>query len=192
MEQVRFSARLNAFEKGERIWIADPDGLQEVWPDGQVRMLPWHALSVVIAGHSPSRLKPERYSVRFVFRHNSSGDTIVVDNMHFEGIGRFSARSPEYAGFIRGALSFAHAARPDAKYRGGTGMVSYGAQAGLAAATLLLVAYAIMTFGLGGMVVWIKLALIAVLTVLVLRWAIRARPGRLNPLDIDTRFLPEG
>lgn len=115
-----------------------------------VRMLPWHALSVVIAGHSPSRLKPERYSVRFVFRHNASGDTIVVDNMHFEGIGRFSARSPEYACFVRGALSFAHAARPDAKYRGGTGMVSYGAQAGLAAGTLLLVAYAIMTFGLGG------------------------------------------
>jgi hypothetical protein len=44
MEPVRFTARLKAFETGERTWIADVHGLQEVWPDGQSRTLPWQAL----------------------------------------------------------------------------------------------------------------------------------------------------
>ncbi|MGP1273820.1 MAG: hypothetical protein ACQRW7_00220 [Caulobacterales bacterium] len=190
MEPARFSLRLNAFEKGERSWSADAQGFTETWPGGESRRFDWSTLESVVLGYAPSRFKPDRYSARLVFRAQGRREEVVVENMHFAGVGRFEARSEAYAVFMRQTLAFARASKPDAQYSGGTGVVSYGLQTGLAAVSLLGIGYVLILFGLGGLIIWLRLVLIAVLTVFVIRWAIRARPARLNPEAIDPRFLP--
>lgn len=184
-----YAKRDNAFERGEHQWRVGPDTLVWVRPDGESLTLLWRDVSGVRLAFAPTRFKPDRHLFELRTRQ---GRRLTIDNIHFRGIGQFESRSAAFSAFVQAALERIASQAPQASASLGAAAGAYGLQlaamiAGLAALTLALV---LLPTPLGPLLL-VKLAIIAVMIPLGLRWAVRARP-RPVPLDPEAmgRMLP--
>jgi hypothetical protein len=184
-----YAKRDNAFERGDHVWRVGPDALVWFRPDGSSVTTLWRDISAVRLAYAPTRFKPERHLIELRTRQ---GRRLIIDNIHFRGVGAFETRSQAYSAFARAVLDQVAAHAPDARAWLGASSAAYGMQ--LAAMVAGLGLAAVVLIGLPtppGPLLLVKLALIALALPVAILWAVRARP-RPAPLDPEVlaRALP--
>ena len=184
MEAVEYRRRASIQEKGDTLWRAYPDRLEYYREDGVLRgVVPYDKVHKVRLAFTPGRFQ----QTRFLMELSGARSQVTLNNIHFNGIGRFEDRTDSFFPLVRAVVSGVHGTSPDAKFRAGERPAYYAFQLSfvlfaLAFLALVLIALPVV---LGNFVVsvLVKLAVIAVSLPLMFSWVVNARPRRFDPVS---------
>lgn len=169
-----YAKRENVFEKAERVWTVGEDAL--VWrrPGRGAARMAWTEVAALAVAYAPTRLKADRH--RLTLRA-ADGRAWTVDNMSFRGVGDFEDRSETFTPFALACVARVAAASPGAKARIGATALEYWGQLAFVGAMFALLAVVILALPVTfGGVFWVKLAVIAGMLPVLVRWIVAARP----------------
>ena len=178
---IAYARRENLFEKGERRWVVEAEGLRQSWPQGGELLLRWAEVREIRLTFAPTRFKPWRHKLTL----RGPGGAWVIDNVHFAGVGSFEDRSDSFGPFVLACVERVAALAPGATARLGSAPLAYWAQLLSVAAACSLLAMVVITLpvSFSGMV-WVKLALVAAMLPVLLTFVVRSRPRRIT-LDVE-------
>jgi len=187
MAETEYRVRQHAFEQ-ERIWRAGPEGVS--WDGGDKKgHFPFSDIASIRLSFTPTRFDFVRYRCT-VTRFNGWQETIVSTS--YARIGSFEDRAQDYGRFVRDLVSHAARGNRAIRFEAGESPIKYwGSIAALIGAFALL---ALVLFSIGFNPTWViaaKLAVIAFLLPLCLRWIGKNRPRPFLPSAIPSNLLPE-
>jgi len=190
-EPVIYRRRANRAAHGEREWRVEDDALVTRGGSGNVRRTKWSEIVSVRLYHDPTPQKPFRYM--FALKPHDKV-TIVIDNAHYVGPGRYEDRSDAYTPFVRAALARVAERSPKAMALMGETPKRYFFLLVLSLIGLCGVAYVLVALPtpLDGLAYadLIKFGIVLAMLPLFWLWVLRAMP-RGVPLDsIPERALP--
>lgn len=173
---VHYSKRENAFEKGERVWTVEDEGLLWRLPTGVELGMAWAGVRQVRLTYAPTELKTWRHKLTLVGRRSG---TWTIDNAHFKGIGEFEDRSASFNPFVMACVEKVAAAAPGATARLGSDPLAYWAQLGFVAAMFALLAVVVVALPteFSGPT-WAKLGIIVAMLPVGLLFVVRSWPRR--------------
>lgn len=173
--------RENVFEKAERRWFIDADGLRRTIPGQPDPVLAWAEVVELRLTYAPTRFKPWRHKLTL----RSRRETWVIDNVHFKGVGDFEDRSATFNPLVLACVERVREAAPGAIGRLGSAPLAYWAQLIFVTAAFALLAMVIVAFPVNfSGLIWVKLGLIVVSLPVLFGFAIRSWPRR-APLDAE-------
>jgi hypothetical protein len=187
---IAYARRENLFEKGERRWFVEAEGLRQSWPQGGELLLRWAEVREIRLTFAPTRFKPWRHKLTL----RGPGGAWAIDNVHFAGVGSFGDRSDSFGPFVLACVEHVATQAPGARARLGSAPLAYWAQLLFVAAafTLLAVVVIALPVTFSGMI-WLKLLLVAAMLPVFLVFVVRSRPRRVA-LDVEAfrAALPKG
>jgi hypothetical protein len=157
-------------------------------PGGPARF-PFRDIVALRLAFEPTRVDHERHRCDVTMR---DGTKVSLWSTHYVSVGEFENRAATYTPLVRELVVHAASANPDCVLRAGKTAFGYWAQLIFLLAMFSLLALVILTFGSGGLssLVWLKLAIIAGLVPLLIRYARKNRPRRFTPDAIPDDVLP--
>lgn len=178
---IVYAKRENVFEKGERRWVVEAQGVRQVWPQGGELLLRWADLREIRLTYAPTRFKTWRHKLTL----RGPGGAWVIDNVHFAGVGNFEDRSGTFGPFVLACVDHIAAQAPGATARLGSAPLAYWAQLVFVAAAFSTLAFVIIALpvSFSGMI-WVKLALVAAMMPVLFAFVVRSRPRRIA-LDVE-------
>jgi hypothetical protein len=186
MDETEYRARQNAFGQ-ERLWRVGSGGL--FWQGGEkAGHFPFSEIVSIRLSFTPTRFDFARYRC-VVKRFNGWQETIVSTS--YAGIGSFEDRSTSYAGFVRRLVEEASRANPAIRFEAGESSLKYWGSIALMIGAFALLAVVILSIGFNS--TWfiiVKLAVIAFLLPICLRWIAKNRPHAFQPGVIPPQVLP--
>jgi hypothetical protein len=150
--------------------------------------IPYDQVRRVHLSFEPTRVQRNRYRLRITGR---DGQRYDIGNEHYLGIADFQDRSPGYRHFVA-ELHRRLAGHPQVAYRAGNGGAQYLLNVLLAVfilAMLVLASWLLFTLG-AGLLVPVKLAIIAFYLPTLWRYMARNRPSDYAPDAIPPGVLP--
>jgi len=187
MDETEFRVRQHAFEQ-ERLWRVGPEGL--TWDGGDKKgNFPFSEIVSIRLSFTPTRFDFARYRCT-VTRFNGWRETIVSTS--YAGIGSFEDRAQDYGRFVRTLVRHGAKANPAIRFEAGEPPLKYWGNIALLIGAFLLLA--VVLFSIGFNPTWViaaKLAVIAFLFPLCLRWIGKNRPRPFQPSAIPPDLLPE-
>ena len=186
MSETEYRVRQNAFEQ-ECLWRVGPQGLS--WDGGAKKgHFPFSEITSIRLSFTPTRFDFARYRC-IVKRFNGWEETIVSTS--YAGIGSFEDRSSTYAAFVRRLIAEAASANPAIRFEAGESLFKYWGSIALMVGAFALLAVVILSIGFNS--TWfivVKLAVIAFLLPVALRWVAKNRPHSFPPGAIPPEVLP--
>ncbi len=178
---IAYGKRENVFEKGERRWVVETEGLRQSWPQGGDLLLRWADVRGIRLTYAPTRFKTWRHKLTL----RGPAGAWVIDNVHFAGVGSFEDRSDSFGPFVLACVEQVAARAPGAAARLGSAPLAYWAQLLFVGAALSLLALVVVALpvNISGMI-WLKLLLVAAMLPVFLIFVVRSRPRRIA-LDVE-------
>jgi hypothetical protein len=182
MTAVEYRRRASLTQTGEDLWRAYPDRLEQVGPDGALRMtVPYRNVQAVRLAFAPGRFQTSR----FVMELQGTRSQLVLSNMHFVGIGNFEDRSETFLPLVRAVVAGIAAANPAARFTAGERPAFYWLMLAFNAFAFGMLALLLLTLpivpGNISASVMIKAVVILFTLPLLFSWAMNSRPRRFNP-----------
>lgn len=190
MTVIEYRRRASIAEKGETLWRAHPDRLEQVAPDGTLVMtVPYQNIRQVRLAFAPSRYQ----QARFLIEMKGARSRLTISNMHFAGIGQFEDRTDTFFPLVRSVVHGVGAASPAAEFRAGERPALYWMLIALNVAVFTVLTLVILFLPIApgnvGLSALIKAAVIAFSLPLMLSWAINSRPRAFSPdRDLEKVF----
>jgi hypothetical protein len=186
MGDTEYQVRQNAFEE-ERLWRVSPAGL--FWQGGKkTGHFPFSEIVSIRLSFTPTRFDFARYRC-VVKRFNGWRETIVSTS--YAGMGSFEDRSESYAVFVRRLVAEAAQANPAIRFEAGESRLKYWGSIAILVGAFALLATIVFSIGLNP--TWLviaKLAVIAFLLPVCVRWIAKNPPRSFPPQDIPPQVLP--
>ena len=187
MDVKEYRQRISILEKGETLWRAFADRMEQIGPDGALRLtIPYSAVRRVRVAWAPSRGQPGRLLLEL----SGSTSRVTVSNMHFAGFANFEDRSESFYPMLWMVALGVRRANPGAEFRAGERpeiywplmLFAFGALGVLATVLFALP----LSFGNLAATVILKGIFILVMLPVLLRWAWKSRPRVFDPdTDLD-------
>lgn len=172
---IDYAKRENVFEKAERRWIVDADGLHHLYPGRPEAVLPWNAVREIRLTFAPTRMKAWRHKLTL----RTGAATWIIDNGHYRGVGDFEDRSDRFSPFVLACVERVREAAPGATARLGSAPLAYWAQLIFVTAMFGLLALVLIALPTTwSAFVWIKFALILAMLPVLFSWVIRSWPRK--------------
>lgn len=176
---IVYAKRENLFEKTERRWAVEPEGLRQVQEGGPGVLMPWSAVREIRLTYAPTRAKTWRHKLTL----RVSRGSWVIDNVHFAGIGSFEDRSASFGPFVLACVEHVRDAAPGAVARLGSDPLAYWAQMGFVTVMFVLLAAVVVALPVNFTgLIWVKLGLIAVMLPVLAGFMVKSWP-RTTTLD---------
>lgn len=187
MSEAEYRVRQHAFEQ-ERIWRVDATGLS--WDGGDKKgHFPFSDIRRIRLSFTPSRFDFIRYRCT-VTRFNGWEETIVSTS--YAGIGSFEDRAQDYARFVNCLVQEAARGNPAIRFEAGETLFKYWGNIAILVGAIALLAYVLISIGFDPTwIIMAKIAVIAFLIPLCLKWMSKNRPGGFQPTAIPADLLPE-
>lgn len=187
MTATDYRRRASIAEKGESLWRAWPDRLEQLSPEGDlVLTVPYRNVRRVRLAFAPGRFQQTRYLMEL----SGQRSRLVLTNISFQGFGQFEDRSETFFPLVRQVVAGVEAASPAAEFMAGEQPALYW----------LMMAFNLFAFGMLALVVLflplapgnvsasviIKAVVIVFSLPLLMSWAVNSRPRRFKPAeDLD-------
>jgi hypothetical protein len=183
MPTAEYRQRPSFADKGDVLWRASADKLEQIAPDGTVlTTVPYKAVRRVRLAFAPGRYQTNR----FLMELSGIKSRIVLSNLHFAGIGRFEDRSESFFALVREVVDGVRRSNPDAEFTAGEQPVLYAMLLAfnLSAFAMLALAVTVLPIVPGNISasVAIKAVLILFSLPLLFSWIAKARPRRFDPV----------
>lgn len=187
MDAAEYRVRQHAFEK-ERVWRVGPEGLS--WDGGDEKgHFPFHDIRAIRLSFTPTRFDFIRYRCS-VTRFNGWREEIVSTS--YAGIGSFEDRAQDYGRFVRELVTHATKGNPAIRFETGESPLKYWGNIAILAGGIALLAFVLISIGfIPTWIIMAKLAVIACLIPLCLKWIGKNRPAVFQPNAIPSDLLPE-
>lgn len=182
MQVVEYRRRASLADKGEAVWRAYPDRLEQASPDSTLlTKVPYSAVKQLRLGFTPGRF----HTTRFLMELTGSKSRLVITNLHAAGIGALEDRSDSFFALVRAVVTGVRNANPNAVFVAGEQPAIYW----------LLLAFNLAAFAMLALVVThlpivpgnvsasviLKAVVILFSLPLMLSWLVHARPRRFDP-----------
>lgn len=185
-DTVSYAVRRSALEQ-ERVWSVGAGGFSWSAPD-KAGHFDFNEIATIRLRWTGSRFDHARYACD-VIRFNGWTETVV--STHYDGPARFSDRAASYRSFIDALVRRTAEANPACRFLAGSSVAGYALNLVAAAAGLLLLVVVLLAIGLPiTLLIAVKLALLAFLVPLALRWLKQNRPRSFLPHAIPADVLP--
>jgi len=184
MQVVEYRRRASLADKGEAVWRAHADRLEQIAPDGTLlTTVAYGAVRRLRLGFTPGRF----HTTRFLMELTGTKSRLVITNLHAGGIGALEDRSEGFFNLVRAVVAGVQRAGPDAEFVAGEQPAIYWLLLAfnLAAFTLLVLVVTHLPIVPGNVSasVLIKSVLILFSLPLMLSWLVNARPRRFDPQE---------
>ncbi len=186
---VSYSKRENFFQKAEWTWMVEDAGLRVRDCHGADYLVPWSDVTAIRIATAPTNMKPWRQLMALKLR---AGGEMVIDNVHFAGVGEFQYRAETFAPFVRTVVEKLAARSPDMQCNLGAQTVGYWTSMALLTAGAIglgLVLLAVPFEGIPG-IAWIKIGLVAAMVPALILWIVKARPRGVRITEVPESALP--
>lgn len=182
-----YRQRRTLFEKAEWEWEALPDGLRVRDHSGHEILIPWREILAVRVAYGPTRFKTWRHLLELTLADRSR---LTIDNAHFKGVADFEDRSATYTPFVLDVLENLKTANPGVPVRAGAATLGYWASATFVTAVFIVLGMILMIMPIPGVMVWMKLGIIAFSLPALAAWFVKARPRAVSIHAVPADSLP--
>lgn len=153
-----------------------------------MQTIPLTAIRTVNLRFEPTRMQTNRYRCHLTL---ADGRKLVFQNEHYAGFASFEDRSLSYRTLVTALVRRIPTVNPSCTFTTGTSALSWWGQlTGLVLMFLLLAGLLIAMASVIGALIILKLLLIAALLPVLLKWALKNRPGTFDPLSPPAELLP--
>jgi len=217
MSSLTHASRANVFQR-EATWCLTADALERrggepadapwsahalrfylrlLWPWSGIRIdrggparFPYREIAEIRLLFDPTRFDAQRHRCDITPR---SGTRVSLWSTHYVSVGEFEDRGASYRPFVRALVAHAAAASPACRFRAGKKPLVYWAEQIFLAAMAALLVFVLALVGGSGLsdLVLLKLAIVAAMIPLALRYARKNRPRSFAPGQIPPDLLPE-
>lgn len=182
-----YTQRRTLFEKADWEWEALPGGLRVCDHQGSENMIPWREIRAVRVAYAPTRFKTWRHLLELTLADRSR---LTIDNVHFRGVGNFENRSETYIPFVLAVVEQLKVENPQVPVRAGAATLGYWGAATFVTLVFAILAMLLLIMPIAGLLVWVKLGIIAFFLPALAAWFVKARPRAVSLHTIPADSLP--
>jgi hypothetical protein len=217
MSDPRHTSRANVFQQ-EATWRLGADALEReggepadapwiahalrwylriLWPwkgitidPGGAARFPYRDIAELRLLFDPTRFDAQRHRCDVTLR---DGTRAMFWSTHYVSVGEFEDRGASYRPFVRALVAYTAAANPACRFRAGKRPIVYWAELIFLLAMVALLIFVLALVGGSGLsdLVLAKLAILAAMVPLALRYTRKNRPRTFSPGAIPPDVLPD-